>query len=463
MAENSTLDNGTIDDLYLTNGISEKGLNILISTIIGSLNMMVLLNVIAALYICCKMDINVHVKKCSYCTDPTSTEMVCEQSKTKKVRFCRIIERWTAWLLVDLFRTPKVGKKMENNKVFIKVLKKRSLVVGEKVRESALLFICISYIFCLYSQNFLADFVLKLTPTCIDKGDFGIPAACYAMNISYHDFTATPQTSYQINCTTWNDNLESLGEEMGLLFCFSFYYNILTSVTELIGMFGLQTVVVQLTLIILEQYIKGVKRKCCMTILIIIIGFVGFIFITFIIPMLMEITNPMNKKRLSEVMDQQALPTFIALLSMALAMGLILITDKDGKTTEETHNTRECDEELLKLSTNHNTNPYSRHKGISSILSMTHGHQRNHFTEERMEEQTDGETDILLMEEGRNTRYDNENERSSKTTQREDVTIVEIHDYTTEETCTTREHNEEGPSEGYGNTQMEHMETVVAL
>ena len=362
MAENSTLDNGAINYLYLTNGMSEKGLTILISTIIGSLNMMVLLHVITVLYMCCKTVIKIHVKTCLYCTDPTATEIVCEQSKTKKVRFCRIIEQWTVWLLVDLFRTPKVEKEMENSKVFIKVSKRRSLVVGEKVLRSALLFVCISYIFCLYSQKFLVDFVLKLTPTCIDKGDFGIPAACYTLDTSYFDNSSTSQitsqTSYLVNCTTWNDNLESLGKEIGLLYCFSFYYNILTSVIEIMGLFGLQTVVIQITLILAEKctqlvdkYTKGAKRQTCkqycIAVLIFIIAFAGSTFISLIIPMLMEITDPMNKKRYHEMVYHQLLPTLIAFLSMMLAMLLMLITDEDDKKKEENRNTREQDKEPL--------------------------------------------------------------------------------------------------------------------
>ena len=253
MAENSTLDNEAIDDLYLTNGISENTLKLWVDMVTtGSFNMLGPLLIITVLYTCCKSVIKMHVKECRYCTNLTSTGIVCKKSKSKKVRFCRYIERWTIWLLVDLFRTPNVEKQVKNKDVIVKVLKKRSLVVGEKVSGSTWIFYCISFIFSIYIKKFLVDFFLKLTPTCIDEGDFGIPAACYALDTNSSSPLAT-QISYQINCTTWNDNLESLGEEIGLLFCFSFYYNVLTSVIEIIGMFGLQTVVVQLTLTLLEK------------------------------------------------------------------------------------------------------------------------------------------------------------------------------------------------------------------
>ena len=315
--------------------------------------------IIMTLYMWYKTVIHMHVEICRYCTDPTPTGMVCEQSKTKKVRFCSVVERWTVWLLVNVFRTPNVGKEMENNKIHLKLLEKRQLVLGEKVLRSAGLFACISFIFCLYIEKLLVDFFLKVTPTCIDKGDFGIPAACYA---TYFDNSSTPQTSHQINCTTWNDNLESLGEEIGLLFCFSFYYNILTSVTEMIGLFGLQIVVEQITLILVEKctqlvdkYKQEMKlqmsKQFCMATLIYIIAAGGYIFICFIIPLLIVITDPMNRKRFHEVVYQQLLPTQIAYLSMMLAMLLMFITDKDGKTTEETRNMRECDKEPMKKET----------------------------------------------------------------------------------------------------------------
>ena len=355
MAENSTFDNGAINDLYLTNEIMQDGLLYLIITIVGHCNMTLPLIIITTLYMFNKLAIKMHVEECMYCSDPTPTETMCEKFKTKKVRFCRIIERWTVWLLVDLFRTPNVGKEMDNNKVHLKLWERRSLVVGEKLLRSAGLFAFISFIFCLYIKKVLVDVFLKLTPTCISKGDFGIPAACYAFNTSYIDNSSTSQIYYQINCTTWNDNLELLGEEIGLLFCFSFYYNILTSVTEIIGMFGLQTVVVQLTLIVaekcthlLDKYTQRMReqlcKQCCMVYLITTITFVGYIFITYMIPWLIVSTNT---KRIYEVLFQQLLPTQIAYLSMMLAIFLMLLTDKNGKTTEETRNTRDCDKKQI--------------------------------------------------------------------------------------------------------------------
>ena len=377
MAENSTLDNGTINDLYLTNGISENSLRFLITfNLFCGLIMLVPLTILAVLYGICRDTISEYKEDCDICENPTPTGSGCEQSKTKKVRFCSVIERWTVWLLVDLFRTPNVEIEKKNNKVRIKLLENRSLVLGKYSKEpfsGAMLFIWISFIFVSYILKFLVDFFLKLTPTCIDKGDFGIPAACYATSISYLDnsLTFTSQTSYQINCTTWNDNLELLGEELGLLFCFSFYYNVLTSVTEIMGLFGLQTVVVQVTLILLEKCTHLVgkytqrmteqdkTKQYCIAVLIILITTVGFIFTGYLIPLMIEITDPTNKKRFHEVEYQQLLPTQTALVSIILALLLILFTAEDDETTEETRNMREHDQEPLE----EHQGPLEEHQG----------------------------------------------------------------------------------------------------
>ena len=409
MAENLTLNNGAINDLYLTNGITKGGLLYLIITIVGHCNIIMLpLFIITLLYMFTKVAIKIHVEECMYCTDPTPTGTMCEQSKTKKVRFCRIIERWTVWLLVDLFRTPNVGKEMDNSKVHLKLWEKRTLVVGKKVLRSAGLFACISFIFCLYIQRFLVDFFQKLTPTCISKGDFEVYAACYSSNTRYSSHI-TPQTSYQINCTTWNNNLESLGEEIGLLSCFSFHFNILTSVTEIMGMFELHIVGVRLTLNVAEKctplvdkytqrMTKQICKQCCIAIRIPIISGVSYIFITYMILVLIVITDPMNTKRIDEALYQQVLPMQIAYLSMMLGIFLILLTDKDEKTTEETRNTRDCDKnEFVRHCTN---KCYPRKANSSMILTKSFMLLTDKDDETTEETRNTSDRDEELLEEG---------------------------------------------------------------
>ena len=111
MENNFACESRTSDDLYSRGEIPNSSLFSLIVVSYVDFIALCPLLIVTILYACCRIAINNHAERCLYCTDPTSTEMVCEQSKTKKVKFCSLIERWTVCLLVDVFCTPKVGKK----------------------------------------------------------------------------------------------------------------------------------------------------------------------------------------------------------------------------------------------------------------------------------------------------------------------------------------------------------------
>ena len=412
MAENCILDNGTTNDLYLENDTSRSIWSYLMAAIYGNLIVFFLFLSVTILYVFCRIVINNHIKRCSYCTDPTSTEMVCEQSKTKKARFCSTIERWTAWLLVDLFRTPTVKKKMINGKLHLKIGEHHSGQVGERVFGTVLIFACVSVILCTYIEKFLVDLFLRLTPTCMKRGDFDVPAACYVLNISQGllDFPNTAVISHHINCTTWNDNFESCMEENGLLFCFSFHYDLLKSMTEIVAMFGLQSLTAQVTLTIAGKVWRNNK---CFVILIIMITFLVPITIVCKIALWEYFATPGNEARFFATGLQQLPPEIILIFSFILSTVLLI-------STNDSHKTRD----------------------ITSMLGTTHGHQSDYVTEKRMEEQRGGETDILLMEESRNTWYDSIDERNFKRTQSDDTTSVDKHGRSTRKACSARERNE---------------------
>ena len=85
----------------------------------------------------------------------------------------------------------------------------------------------------------------------INKGDFEVPAVCYSF-----------PSHNQINCTTWNEHSEELKERKGDLLCFSIYYNLLSSLAELAGLYGLQTVIMQ-TAIPFGVWVSS-KHRCCL-------------------------------------------------------------------------------------------------------------------------------------------------------------------------------------------------------
>ena len=403
-------DNGVNHDLHLINDTSRTLEIYLIALFIGNIIVFFLLLSDTIFYVCCRVAVKMHVKRCSYCTDPMSTEMVCEQSKTMRVvnMFCRINEQWKVWLLVDLFRTPTVKKKMINGKLHLKVGEYYSGQVGEGVFGTVLIFACVSVILCTYIGNFIGDSFLKITPTCIHTGDFNITAACYASRPPEN----TTVAFYRINCTTWNEN-ESFPHEFGLLFCFSFYFDLLKSMTEIVGMFGLQSLTAQVTLTIAGKVWRNNK---CFKILIIMITFLVAITIVCYLGVLqfMLFTTILfwNKRQLIEPVLLQPSPLVISMSSFILSTVLLMSTNDSRKT-----------------------------RNVMSMLDTTPKHQSDCVTENRMK---DGETTPLLTEESLQTQYQSVDGIHSESMHREDTTIVEIHPYTTEESLQTQYESVDG-------------------
>ena len=383
-------DNGANHDLHLIYDTSRYLEIYLITAFIGNLIVFFLLLSDTILYAFCRIAVNNHVKRCSYCTDPMSTEMVCEQSKNIRVvnMFCRIIERWKVWLLVDLFRTPTVKRKKINGKLHLKIGEHHSGQVGEGVFGTVLIFACVSVILCMYIGNFIGNSFLKITPNCFHTGDFNISAACYASRPPEN----TTVASHYINCTTWNKN-ESFKQELGQLLCVSFYCDILALMTKTICMFGLQTLTAQLTLTIAGKVWRNNK---CFKILIIMI--------TFLVPITIVLYTTIlswKERQLIETALLQALPLVISMSSFILSIVLLMSTNDSRKT-----------------------------RNITSMPGTTPKHQSDCVTEKRME---DGETDPLLTEESLQTQYQSVDGIHLESMHREDTTIVELHPYTTEE------------------------------
>ena len=403
MAESSPTN---ISNLFLEDGIPIPYLPIVVSSVYSGVSFGLPFFVVGFLFWCCKTFINYHVKRCPHCTSPRSIRARCKNSTIGRMtKFCDVVEQFTAWLLVDLFHTPKVEKVLIRGKLRLTVLNQQ--VQTDIICGISWTFVWISTLFCSYIAKFLLDIFVKITTTCISEGDFGFTAICYA----------DVHVSYQINCTTWNENHELL-QETGL-YCVSLYYQFLMSLVELAGLYSLQLTIIQITLSILGK-ISSCKR-CGLF----------FTFLTLniflMLPMLIAGIEVGNPKLYLDI-------PFKPFPAMNTLIGSFTLSS------------------YLFLSIYHNTNPHSRLKGITSMPNMTHDCQCNRVMEKTKEEQIDGETDT---KEGRNTWHDSKDEKSSETMQGEDVVIVEIHDYTTEEACTTREHNGEGLLEGHGNIQME--------
>ena len=412
-----------ISNLFLGEGIPIPYFSVAVSFVYIGGSVALPLLVVGFLFWCCKNFVNYHVKRCPHCTNPRSFRARCKNSSIRWImKFCSIFERFTAWLLVDLFRTPKVEKVLIKDQLRLKVLNQP---VQTTICVNLWTFLWISFLFGLYIAKLILDIFLNITPTCISEGDFGFPAICYAgLHVS--------EIYFQVNCTTWNENYKILQEVTGL-FCVSLFYQFLTSLAQLAGLYSLQFTIIQIKLSILG---KICKCKRCRPFFLL----TGSIFLILImLPMFLAGNKTGNTKLYKlyrDIILQQFPILYILIGSFILSFQLL-------------------------VSINHNTNLHSRFNGAISMRSVTRDRQRDYVTEKRVDEQIARETDIFVTEEGRSTWCQSQDERHFETAQREDITSVEIHDYTPEEACTTGEHNEEGILEGYGHIQMEYMEAVV--
>ena len=246
MAENSSVN---ISDLFLEEGIPIPYFLLVLTFVYGGVSIILPLLVVGILFSCFQIYIYYHVDRCPHCINLTSTRTKCKKSSIRwMMKFCSIIERFTVWLLVDLFRTPKVEKVLIKEKLCLKVLDR------EVQTDSGipLIFLSTSFLFCLYITKVILDIFVTITPTCISEGDFGYPAICYA---DVHESSI----HYQINCTTWNENYELL-QETTRLFCVSFFFPFLTTLAKLAGLYGLQVMIIR---IMLSTARRIFKRTIC--------------------------------------------------------------------------------------------------------------------------------------------------------------------------------------------------------
>ena len=215
MAENSSSNNSY---LFLEDGITIPNLPLLVLLVYNGVGVLLPLLIVGSLF-CCRKLINYHVKRCPHCNNPRSIRARCKNSTIGRMtKFCNVIEQFTAWLLVDLFHTPKVERVSIRGKLRLTVAKRQ--VQNNNTFSITAAFFYISTLFCLYIAKVILDTFVKITPTCINEGDFGFPTFCYA-DLSGSD--------HQINCTTWNEHSDLLEEATGSLLCMSLFYNFLTT------------------------------------------------------------------------------------------------------------------------------------------------------------------------------------------------------------------------------------------
>ena len=197
------------------------------------------LPILGLVYYICKTCTNYHTARCAYCAEPTSRGTGRKETRCRwTARYCSAIEWLTVGLLVDIFHTPHLKKEIRDGKRYLRVCKTYSLQIEKNPSITGLLFYSTMAMVYFSLSKILLDWSTKVTPMCINKGDFGLPAVCYSLS---------SDSDNQINCTTWNEHSEQLKESEGDLLCFSIYY-LLPSLVKLAGLWGLQTIIMLIIL-----------------------------------------------------------------------------------------------------------------------------------------------------------------------------------------------------------------------
>jgi hypothetical protein len=219
---------------------------------------------------------------------------------------------------VDIFRTPHLNKEIQDGKKYLRVGKKFSLQTKNKVFHTSLLFYCTMGLFCFYLIKIFLDWFIKVTPMCINTGDFGLPAVCY-----------THSSENQINCTTWNEHLEELKESEGDLLCFSIYYNLLTSLAEIVGLWSLQLFITQ---IILRFGVRHSSKHRCCNIFSLICTILPHLLP---VPILVEWNSLKNSKLYSTILRKQFPIIHIVMLCIQVSAVIIMFASPNDTIRSE--------------------------------------------------------------------------------------------------------------------------------
>jgi hypothetical protein len=224
--------------LFLENGLRLKGLaRWSKACFYDGLGILVLTLLLVIPYVCCKRFVHRHTKRCTICADHPGT---CRKATLKWTKtYNKYFERISAWVLVDVFRTPHLKKELKNGNIHIIIEKTRSYQHGIDTVSSAIVGFLVLELFLFYVTKFVLDLFVKFTPTCMNRGHYGRSAYCYALG--------SVKNGHQINCTTWNTYSESQDYEknIGPLVCISLYHDALQSMTEIVALLVMQILIMQ--------------------------------------------------------------------------------------------------------------------------------------------------------------------------------------------------------------------------
>lgn len=171
-----------------------------------------------------------------------------------------LVARITAWILVDLLRTPHVTKGLDqvkkHKKVILRVGSTHSFVLERNTWRTFLIFVIVLGVSFLLAGKILLDLFEQITQYVSLQSrdsDFtfenedGVTVICqFPENLTH-----------QINSTTWNMHCKMLERREEHKFCSTgIFDNILTTLSKIVGLYGLYVVICQ-------TYLSIALNTCC--------------------------------------------------------------------------------------------------------------------------------------------------------------------------------------------------------
>ena len=228
----------------------------------------ILILIPGVMYCCCKKGIKCRNTK-QRGNRETDTLLDHDGESTSRCRlayrYCNLVECITAWMVVDLLRTPNVTKELDqvkkHEKVFLKIGSAHSFVLGRKICNTFMIFFLVLSVPFLMVGKILLGVYLQIlekiseqSGSDMNAGSEGrVKVVCYIPENSTH----------QINSTTWNMHCK-MSKGYGDYFYSSGLFDndniILTSLADIAGLYSLYVVLCQ---IYLSIALYTCCKRCC--------------------------------------------------------------------------------------------------------------------------------------------------------------------------------------------------------
>jgi hypothetical protein len=158
-------------------------------------------------------------------------------------------------MLVNLLHTLGIERELVNGKQETNTLiirRKHPLSLEKSAFKTFWIYYLVSCLLWIFAVKIILGLIVKIGPECIEHGDFSIPALCYNLFL--------PQWKEPVNCNTWKPPTETGGGTTKPLLCFSLYFEVLTMLSEALGLYGMYSFIL---LTYLSLALSSCRNRCC--------------------------------------------------------------------------------------------------------------------------------------------------------------------------------------------------------